>query len=129
MAEPLAAVVSQTAGFRRKRFLAQGNERQTRLTVLQGFPKGRQQWQKNRNKHQHRVVRAPEDTVPAADMVALVAKAVPEARVVPAVLAAASANTSARRRSASFVSRRWTSSTTSAPTSCRSSCRSAARFF
>src|SRR5579884_3506619 len=46
----------------------------------------------------------------------------------PALPSAASASISARRKSASFASREWTSSTTSARTSFRSLCRSAERF-
>src|SRR5579884_3198788 len=44
-----------------------------------------------------------------------VAKAPPQAPVVPARVRAASASISARKKSASSASRRWTSSTTSAP--------------
>ncbi len=71
---------------------------------------------------------------PLAWLVAPAVTAVPAAKAAPADLAvpvdvpAASANTSARKKSASSASRRWISSTTSAPTSSRSSCRSAARF-
>jgi tRNA A37 threonylcarbamoyladenosine synthetase subunit TsaC/SUA5/YrdC len=67
-----------------------------------------------------------------AAWVAVVAAEKVEAQAVleeaPADLVAASANISARRRFASFVSRRWTSSTISAPTFFRSLFRSAARF-
>src|ERR1700681_966190 len=50
------------------------------------------------------------------------------AALVPADPVVGSANIFARRRSASFAWRRWTSSTTSARTFCRSLCRNAARF-
>src|SRR6266436_4304118 len=57
------------------------------------------------------------------------AKAVPEVPVeVQAARAAASDSISAKRKSASSASRKWTSSTTSVPTFFPSSCRSAARF-
>src|SRR5271157_2678592 len=68
----------------------------------------------------------------AAKVVRVVAavKAVPVVPVVdPAARAAASASISAKRKSASSVSRRWTSSTTSAPTFFPNSSRSAAKFF
>ena len=58
-----------------------------------------------------------------AEKVALAARA-----EVRAVLAAENVSTSARKKSASSASRRWTSSTTNAPTSFRSSCKSVARF-
>jgi hypothetical protein len=64
--------------------------------------------------------------VVAVDVVKVAAPVVLAA--VPADLVAASVNISVKRRSASFVSRRWISSTTSALTFFRSSCRSAARF-
>jgi hypothetical protein len=94
--------------------------------------KGWKVCQRNRNRQQRQaelrgvkagtvvmVVRAARDAKE-------VREAVPEARE---GVRAASDSISGRRKSASFASRRWTSSTTSARTSCRSSCRSAARFF
>ena len=70
--------------------------------------------------------------VAKADIAAVVAegvvKADREVLVDRAGGLAASASISARRRSASFVLRRWISSTTSAPTFLRNSSRNAARF-
>jgi hypothetical protein len=64
------------------------------------------------------------------ERVVKVARAVPVGlAAVPADLAAASANSSARKKCASFVSKKWTSSTTSAPTFFPSLCRSAEKFF
>ena len=85
-----------------------------------------------------RVVEGTVDMAVAADAAKVVpvavaadaVKAVPVVRAAdPAALAAASVNFFAKRKSASFVSKRWISSTTSAPTFFRSSCRNAARFF
>jgi hypothetical protein len=54
----------------------------------------------------------------------------PEDRAaVPVDLGAANGNFSARKKSASFVSKKWTSSITSAPIFFLSSCRNAAKFF
>src|SRR5438477_5492155 len=112
-------------------------------------------WQMNKIKHRrllqrHHPPRRAVKAVPRAEdtavMVALAATAaaVAVAKVVPAAvaadvakvappaaqadLAAASANFSVRRKSANFVSKRWTSSTTSAPTFFPNSCRNAAKF-
>jgi hypothetical protein len=73
------------------------------------------------------------DTVAEATAVAVMAgrgvKVAGRAGLVQADHVVGSANIFARKKSASFAWRRWTSSTTNARTFCRSLCRNAARFY
>jgi hypothetical protein len=65
--------------------------------------------------------------VAAVDVVKVVDRE--DRAAVPVDLAAANGNFFARKKSASFVSKKWTSSITNAPTFFPNSCRNAARFF
>ena len=89
-----------------------GDTKRPRVSIkFAGIEKGRQSWQKSK-KHRKRQ-RALRQARPAAKAaravtVGLDVKADQVALEAPADLAVASANISAKRKSASFVSKRWT---------------------